>query len=284
MSLIQLDIRIEKNQKKEEAKKADTDKEKIDKAMRFSAKHGESACSAAARQRTDRAIKVVKARVQQEEARRKRAAAVESDDDCEPEEDTMQLDADQDDENQVLRRQDDDDEVKKNNSKAAFKPLNKDKALQSLRLTKKNKKFNAAAFADDVAEEEEDFKAIMRQATLERADFTKGLVAVKEYESQTEGLRVEQDNLKLKREEKRKDLQVVWVSPVFQSPNALEGCAISSAPTPSDAFATPPENSINACVSYYNYVFEQGLPLRVQESRLCHNLCNYCFYLGLFID
>ena len=97
-------------------------------------------------------------------------------------------------------------------------------------------------------------------------------------------MRVEQDNLKLKREEKRKDLQVVWVSPVFQSPNALEGCAISSAPTPSDGFTTPPENSINTCVSYYNYVFEQGLPLRVQESRLCHNLCNYCFYLGLFID
>ena len=65
---------------------------------------------------------------------------MESDDDCEPEEDTMEFDADQDDENQVLRRQDDDDEVKKNNSKAAFKPLNKDKALQSLRLTKKNKK------------------------------------------------------------------------------------------------------------------------------------------------
>ena len=61
-------------------------------------------------------------------------------------------------------------------------------------------------------------------------------------------------------------------------------CAISRAPAPSDAFTTTPENSINACASYYNYVFEQGLSLRVQESRLCHNLCNYCFYLGLFID
>ena len=65
---------------------------------------------------------------------------MESDDDCESEEDTMELDADQDDDSQVLRRQDDDDEVKKNNSKSTFKPLNKDKTLQSLRLTKKNKK------------------------------------------------------------------------------------------------------------------------------------------------
>ena len=64
VSLIQLTIRIEKNQKKEEAKKADADKEKIDKAMSFSAKQGESVCSAAARQRIDQVIKVVKDRVQ----------------------------------------------------------------------------------------------------------------------------------------------------------------------------------------------------------------------------
>ena len=196
----------------------------------------------------------------------------------------MELDVDEDDENQVLCRQDDDDEVKKNNSKPTFETLNKDKSLQSLKLTKKHKKINGTVFDDDVVEEEQDFKAIMRQDTLENTDFTKGLVTVKEYETQTECLRVEHDKLKLEYDEKHKDLQVVWSSPVFQSPNALEGCTIIHAPSPIDVFVTPSENSINACVSYYNYVFEQGLPLRVQESRLCHNLCNYCFYLGLFID
>jgi hypothetical protein len=36
-------------------------------------------------------------------------------------------------------------------------------------------------------------------------------------------------------------------------------------------------------VFYYNHVFELGLPLRVDEARLCDRLCDYCFYLGLFI-
>jgi hypothetical protein len=50
----------------------------------------------------------------------------------------------------------------------------------------------------------------LKQATQERADFAKGLVFVKEYEVHTERLRVEQDKLKVERqEEKRKDLQVV---------------------------------------------------------------------------
>ena len=41
-------------------------------------------------------------------------------------------------------------------------------------------------------------------------DFVKDLVSVKEYEVYTERLRVEQDKLKVERqEEKRKDLQVV---------------------------------------------------------------------------
>ena len=136
----------------------------------------------------------------------------------------MELDVDEDDENQVLCRQDDDDEVKKNNSKPTFETLNKDKSLQSLKLTKKHKKINGTVFDDDVVEEEQDFKAIMRQDTLENTDFTKGLVTVKEYETQTERLRVEQDNLKLERDKKRKDLQVVWVSPVFESPRALQVC------------------------------------------------------------
>ena len=133
-------------------------------------------------------------------------------------------------------------------------------------------------------EEKQDFKVMMRQTTHEGAEFTKGLPVVKEYESHTERLRVEQDKLKLECDEKYKDLQVVWVSPVFEYPRALQDCFISRVPAPSDAFTTPPENSINTCASYYNYVFEQGFPLRIQESRLCHNLCNYCFYLGLFID
>ena len=106
---------------------------------------------------------------------------------------------------------------------------------------------NGAAFAEDIEAEEHDFRATLKQATQERADFAKGLVAVKEYEAHTERLRVEQDKLKVEREEKRKDLQVVWASPVFDSPRALEGCAISRAPAPSDAFATPPDNNINVC-------------------------------------
>ena len=110
------------------------------------------------------------------------------------------------------------------------------------------KTFNGAAFAEDIEAEEHDFRATLKQATQERADFAKGLVFVKEYEAHTERLRVEQDKLKFERqEEKRKDLQVVWASPVFDSPRALEGCAISRAPAPSDAFATPPDNNINVC-------------------------------------
>ena len=91
-------------------------------------------------------------------------------------------------------------------------------------------------------------RATLKQATQERADFAKGLVSVKEYKAHTERLRVEQDKIKVEREwKKRKDLQGVWASPVFDSPRALEGCASSRAPAPSDAFATPPDNNINVC-------------------------------------
>jgi hypothetical protein len=48
--------------------------------------------------------------------------------------------------------------------------------------------------------EEHDFRATLKQVTQERADFTKGLVTVKEYEAHTERLRVEQDKLKVERE------------------------------------------------------------------------------------
>jgi hypothetical protein len=285
-SLLQLAVRIEKNQKREEAQRVEAARDKIDKATRLTAKQTESSGGASYRQRTETAIQLVHARVQREEAGRKRGYACDSDDDWrQNDNETMDMDVDEGEGSQVLRRLADDDEVKKNNSKPTHKPYNNEKALQSLRLTKKNKKtFNGAAFAEDVEAEEHDFRATLQQATQERADFAKGLVAVKEYEAHTERLRVEQDKLKVEREEKRKDLQVVWASPVFDSPRALEGCAISRAPAPSDAFATPPDNSINACAAYYNHVFEQGLPLRVDGTRLCNRLCDYCFYLSLFID
>ncbi len=57
---------------------------------------------------------------------------------------------------------------------------------------------------------------------------------------------MEQDKLKVECEEKkRKDLQVVWVSPVFDSPRDLEGCVINRAAAPSDDSETPPDNNIN---------------------------------------
>ncbi len=72
------------------------------------------------------------------------------------------------------------------------------------------KTFNGVAFAEDIETEEHDFRTTLKQATEERVAFAKGLVSVKEYEAHTERLRVEQDKLKVERqEEKRKDLQVV---------------------------------------------------------------------------
>jgi hypothetical protein len=56
---------------------------------------------------------------------------------------------------------------------------------------------------------------MMQQAVKERGDFTKGLVQVKEFEAVTERMRVEQDKMKLEREEKRKDIQVPSASPTF---------------------------------------------------------------------
>lgn len=90
--------------------------------------------------------------------------------------------------------------------------------------------------------------------------------------------------MKLEREEKRKDMQVPWESPTFDNLADLEGAAISRAPIPSDAFSTPNDRSISGCVGCYNHVFQQGMPLHVEESRLCKELCDYCFYLSLFID
>jgi hypothetical protein len=52
------------------------------------------------------------------------------------------------------------------------------------------KTFNGVAFAEDIEEEEHDFRTTLNQATQERADFAKGLVSVKEYEAHTERLRV----------------------------------------------------------------------------------------------
>ncbi len=79
-------------------------------------------------------------------------------------------------------------------------------------------------------------------------------------------------------------MQVPWVSPTFDNLVDLEDCAIKRAPVPSDAFSTPDDRSISGCVGYYNHVFEQGLSFRVEESRLCDELCAYCFYLRLFVD
>ena len=42
------------------------------------------------------------------------------------------------------------------------------------------KTFNGAAFAEDIEAEEHDFRATLKQATQERADFAKGLVFVKD--------------------------------------------------------------------------------------------------------
>ncbi len=72
------------------------------------------------------------------------------------------------------------------------------------------KTFNGAAFAEDIEAEDHDFRTTLKQVTQERADFPKGLVSVKEYETHTERLRVEQDKLKVESEEDtRKDLQLV---------------------------------------------------------------------------
>ena len=53
------------------------------------------------------------------------------------------------------------------------------------------KTFNGAAFAEDTEVEEHDFRDTLKQVTQERADFTKGLVSVKEYETHTERLCVD---------------------------------------------------------------------------------------------
>ena len=72
------------------------------------------------------------------------------------------------------------------------------------------KTFNGAAFVENIETEDHDFRATLKQVTQERADFDKGLVSVKEYETHTERFLVEQDKLKVEcEEEKRKDLQVV---------------------------------------------------------------------------
>ena len=194
-------------------------------------------------------------------------------------------------ESQICRRQEEEDEMRSTNARPTEKARGKErKPLQSLQLTKikKPKPFSGSAFADDVAEEESDFKCMMQQAAKERGDFTKGLVQVKEFEAATERMRVEQDKVKLEHEEKRKDIQVPvtvpWASPTFDNLSDLEGAAMSRAPMPDNAFSTPNDRSISGCVGYYNHVFEQGLPLQVEESRLCKELCEYCFYLSLFID
>jgi hypothetical protein len=62
---------------------------------------------------------------------------------------------------------------------------------------KKPKPFSGTAFADDVTEEENDFKSMMQQGVKERGDFPKVLVQVKEFEAATERMRVEQDKMKL---------------------------------------------------------------------------------------
>lgn len=104
------------------------------------------------------------------------------------------MDTEGEEESQLLRRQEEDDEMRSTNSRPTEKARGKEhKALQSLQLTKikKQKPFSGTVFADDVAEEETDFKSMMQQAAKERGDFTKGLVQVKEYEAETERMRVE---------------------------------------------------------------------------------------------
>jgi hypothetical protein len=44
-----------------------------------------------------------------------------------------------------------------------------------------------------------------------------------------------------------------------------------------------PPTTTSMFVFYYNHVFELGLSLRVDEACLCDRLCDYFFYLGLFI-
>jgi hypothetical protein len=56
-----------------------------------------------------------------------------------------------------------DGEIRTTNSRPTDKARGKEhKALQSLQVTEKKKTFSGAAFADDVAEEDSDFKAILQ--------------------------------------------------------------------------------------------------------------------------
>jgi hypothetical protein len=156
-SLLQLAIRIEKNQEREETMKVEAAKERADKTMPFNTKFAESSGNAACRTRTDQAIRSVADRVEREQNDRKRA--FEDDEDWFDVEVGQDMDVDDGDDSQLGGRLEDDEEVNQNNNKSSHKPINKNKTLQSLRLTKNKKKtFNGAVFADDVEQEEHDFR------------------------------------------------------------------------------------------------------------------------------
>ena len=55
---------------------------------------------------------------------------------------------------------------------------------------------------------------------------------------------------------------VSWQDDVF--PKGHDG----DIPLSSNVFSTPNDHNISDCVSYYKHVFEQGLPLQVEESRI----------------
>ena len=79
-SLLQLAVRIEKNQKREEAQRVEAARDKIDKATRLTAKQTESSDGSTNRQRTETVIQLVHVRVHREEAGRKCGYAFDSDD------------------------------------------------------------------------------------------------------------------------------------------------------------------------------------------------------------
>jgi hypothetical protein len=116
-SLLQLALRIEKNQEKEEAMKVETAKERADKTMRFNTKLAESSVNAACRARTDQTIRSVVARVEREHIGRKRA--FEDDEDWFDGEVGEDMDVDDGDDSQLVGRLEDDEEVKQNNNKSS---------------------------------------------------------------------------------------------------------------------------------------------------------------------
>jgi hypothetical protein len=111
--MLQLALRVEQNQKLAEVKKRETDREKMDKSVRFDAKEVESEAGGW-RQRTVDAVELVHGRVRMEEngrktndnARKRRGGAESLE-----QEDLDVMYSEGEEESQICRRQEEDDEV-----------------------------------------------------------------------------------------------------------------------------------------------------------------------------